>query len=218
MKLPEDKTERNKILILILIGVAAVGYGGHMFLIAPFLQDRKDTEAHITELEDKLWRARKDIDITHHNLERNREAVNHILEVSETKRQILRPNLGNYLLVAADIVGRHADALNLEIESINETAAPSTTAPVDEADPNAPRLKAYAVNVSLTCGLHDTLKLLRAIETENPYLCITRLGVIGRPQSPTEHAVSFDIQWPIWADPTYPVRLAAERLADEEKQ
>jgi len=218
VKLPEDKTERNKILILIAIGVISVGYGGYMFVITPFLQNRQDTQTRVAELEEKLWRARQDIEITSHNLERNRKAVGHILDISETKRQILRPNLRNYLLVAADIVGRHADALGLEIESINETVATGTLPRGDEVDPNGPRLKAYSVNVSLSCGLHDTFKLLKAIETENPYLCITRLGVIGRAESPTEHAVSFDIQWPIWVDPTYPVRLAAERLADEEKQ
>lgn len=218
MKLPEDKTERNKILILIAIGVMFVGYGGHMFVLTPFLQGRQETQASVAELEEKLWRARQDIDITPHNLERNREAVSHILEISETRRQILRPNLGNYLLVAADIIGRHADTLGLEIESINETVATGPAPRGGEVDPNAPRLRAYSVNVSLTCGMHDAVRLLRSIEVENPYLCITRLGVIGRLESPTEHAVSFDIQWPIWVDPTYPVRLAAERLADEEKQ
>ncbi len=217
MKLPEDKTERNKIFILVAIAVAFIGYGGHMFVISPFLAKRQESNVRVEELEEKLWRANKDIDITPLNLDKNREALTHILEISETKRQILRPNLGNYLLVAADIIGRHADALGLEIESINETVASGNPVSGND-DANAPRFKAYSVNVSLTCGLHDTRSLIRAIEMENPYLCITRLGVIGRPEDPMRHAVSFDVQWPIWADPTHPVRLAAEMMSDEEKR
>ncbi len=216
MRLPEDKKERKKILILIAIGIGAIGYVGYMFVLSPFLLKQQQAATHVSEFEDKLRRASKDIDMTPRNLEKNTAAISHILEISDIKRQILRPNLGNYLLVADDIIGRHADALGLEIDSISETAA--SGAPIsDDADANGPRLKAYSVNVSLSCSLHDVYALLRAIESENPYLCITRLGVIGQPQTPTEHAVSFDVQWPIWADPTHPVRLAAERMSDEEK-
>ncbi|MBT3193030.1 MAG: hypothetical protein HN341_10785 [Verrucomicrobia bacterium] len=219
MKLPADKNERTKILLLIGIGVAAIGYGVYMFGLSPLLAKRKATQARIAELEDLLWKGRKDIDMVPQYLKQNGEVLDQILQVSEVKRQILRPNLGNYLLVAADIIGHNADVLDLNIDSINETSAMNRTgAPNASADTDGPRFKPYTVNVTLTCGLGDLVRLLAALETENPYLCITRLGVIGRSDSPERHAISFDVQWPIWEDNAHPMRLAAERLSDKEKR
>ncbi len=151
------------------------------------------------------------------NIARNRDLIDHLLDVSEARRHILRPNLGNYLLVATDIIEQAADALGLEVDSIDETTPVGAhVSSHGEADPNGPRFKAYNVNVTLSCSLHDLVRFIRRLEEANPYLCITRLGVIARPATPEVHAASFDIEWPVWVENRHPVRLAAERLADEE--
>ncbi len=218
MKLPTDKAERTKILMIIGIAVIGVGYVAYSFGLSPLLAKQRATSARITELEDLLWRGKNDINMIPINLKQNCETLEQILDISEVKRQILRPSLGNYLLVASDIVESRADALNLKIDKINETIArknmPRTGV---TTNPNAPRFMPYAVNVSLACGLADLVQLVRALEEDNPYLCITRLGVIENTQTPESHAVSFDIQWPIWNAPTHSIQLAAEHLSDKEK-
>jgi hypothetical protein len=220
MKLPDDKNERDKMLILIAIGVAATLYCSYRFGVKPLLARRAAARARIVEVEDLLFRAGNDIALVPQYLKQNRVVLNHILEISEEERHILRPNLGNYLLVATDIVTAQTDKLGLEVESIAETLAVERPARKADktADPNAPRFIPYTVNVSLSCSLIELIRLTRALEDENPYLCITRLGVLGQPDNPERHAISFNIQWPIWADHTHAMRLAAERLSDEERR
>ncbi len=218
MKLPSDKDKRNKIFIAIGIAVAAIGYGVYTFGVKPVVAKRQVAYARISELEDLLWRGRKDIDMIHHHRRQNWETLSEILEISETKRQILRPNLGNYRLVASHIVGRHAERLGLKIAAINQmTPSDRKPGPGAKSDPNAPRFRAYTVNVSLSAGLSDLALLIGALERENPYLCISRLGVIGNANTPEQHNISFDVQWPIWIDPSHPMQLAVEKLTDEER-
>jgi len=218
MKLPSDKNERNKIFMVIGIAVAAIGYGVYTFGVNPLMAKRQATYARISELEELLWQGRRDINMIPQNRRQNCKLLSEILETSETKRQIIRPNLGNYLLVAADIVGRHAEPLGLKIDTINQMT-PTHRQPVAGAkrDPNGPRFRVYTVNVSLSAGLSDLAMLIGALERDNPYLCISRLGVIGDATTPEKHNVSFDVQWPIWIDASHPMQLAVEKLNDEER-
>jgi hypothetical protein len=218
MKLPSDKNERNKIFMVVGIAVAAIGFGVYTFGAKPLVAKQQATYARIIELEDLLFRGRKDIDMIHRHRRQNCETLSEILEVSETKRQILRPNLGNYLLVASHIVGRHAEPLGLKIDAINQmTPSDRTTGVGAKSNPNGPRFRVYTVNVSLTASLSDLAMLIGALERDNPYLCISRLGVIGNATTPEQHNISFDVQWPIWIDASHPMQLAVEKLNDEER-
>jgi hypothetical protein len=217
MKLPEDKAERNKMLGLIGIGVIALAYVTFAFGISPFFQKQNAAEIRISELDDSLWKSKKDIRNAPLNLEKNNELLTRILEVSENRRHILSPSLGNYLLVATDIISRHADAVGITIESIRETRPTNSQLP-EGHDPNGPRFKPYTVNVNLTCNFIELMKLIEALETANPYLCITRMGIFGRAKDIEQHAVSFDVQWPAWIDNDLPLQLAAEQLSDEERE
>jgi hypothetical protein len=218
MRFPSDKDKRNKILMGIGIAVAAIGYGVYTFGVKPMVAKRQVAYARISELEDLLWRGRKDINMINHHRRQNCETLSDILEFSETKRQILRPNLGNYLLVATDFVGQHAERLGLKIAAINQmTPSDRKLVAGAKSNPKGPRFRAYTVNVRLSAGLSDLALLVGALERENPYLCISRLGVIGNAKTPEQHKISFDVQWPIWIDASHPMQLAVERLTDEER-
>jgi hypothetical protein len=217
MKLPEDKAERNKMLGLIGVGVIALAYVTFAFGISPFFQKQNAAEIRISELDDRLWKSKKDIQNAPLNSQKNNELLTQILEASEKEQHILRPSLGNYLLVATDIISRHADAVGITIESISETRPTNSQLP-EGHDPNGPRFKAYTVNVKLTCNVLELMKLIEALETANPYLCITRMGIFGRATDIEQHAVSFDVQWPAWIDNDLPLQLAAEQLSDEERE
>lgn len=220
MKLPQDKNERNKVLGLVGLGVAIVCYAGYTFGAKPFLQKRQDFFNNISELEDKLWKADKDIKMIPSYFEQNNEIISRIIDISENKLQILHPNLGNYLLVAGDIINRHADNFNLTVTSIKEVASPERFSKNDDdtEDPKAARFKPYTVNVSLKCSFYELEKLVGAIEEENPYLCITRIGVIGQPEDVMKHSVSFDVQWPIWADEKHPIKLIAQQMIAKSRE
>ena len=219
MKLPEDKNERNKMLGLIGIGILGLAYVVFTFGLSPFFQKQATAEARITELGDMLWRSKKDIQNAPLHLKQNDKVLTHVLNVSEKKRQILRPSLGNYLLVATDIITGHADAAGLTIDTINTTTVIQNdkNSKPDERAPNAPRFQPYAVNISLNCNLLDLMKLFNALESSNPYLCVTRMGVFNNPDDFEKHAVSFDVEWPIWLDNDMPLKLSAEKFSDEER-
>jgi len=219
MKLPQDKNERNKVLGLVGLGIAIVCYVGYTFGVKPFLQKRQDFFNNISELEDKLWKADKDIGMIPSYFEQNNKIISGIIDISENKLQILHPNLGNYLLVASDIIDRHADYFNLTVTSIKEVASPeSFSKNNDTEDPKAARFKPYTVNVSLECSFYELEKLIGSIEKENPYLCITRIGVIGQPENVMKHSVSFYVQWPIWVDEKHPIKLIAQQMIAKSRE
>jgi hypothetical protein len=217
MNLPEDKEERKKILILIAIGVAAVCYVAWAFGISPMLQKKNNYLSKIEKLEEKLWRSKLGIRNIPELEAQNAKLIHEIIDISENRQYILHPNLGNYLLVASDIINQQAAELGLQVNEI--TAVPdesSVTKGYDSNDLKAPRLKPYTVNVSLNCDYYSALKLISAIETSNPYLAIVRIGIIGRNDNVMSHSVSFDVQWPIWIDEKQPIKLMAEKINTEQ--
>jgi len=227
MKLPDDKNERNKILGLIAIGVLAVCYIGYTFGIKVLLQKQQAALAEIAELEAKVWQANLDIKQIPLYIQQNDEIVENIINISENKLDILHSNLGNFLLVAEDIIERNAQSLDLTVKSVNPTGSPVKRfdTPVKRSgtkdskkDAKAPRFAPYTVSVEMECGLVDAMNLIRSIEKKNPYLCITRLGIIGQPDNVTQHSITFDVQWPIWIDAKQPMKLVSELVISKSKQ
>jgi hypothetical protein len=39
------------------------------------------------------------------------------------------------------------------------------------------------------------------MEEENPFIVFSQLLISERPGSPTEHQVTFEVQWPVWIEP-----------------
>lgn len=218
MSLPEDKSERTKLIAIVVILSIAALYVGYTFGLAPLLKNRSDGATRRQELTDLLWQAERDIELLPRNRTLNHELVKEILATSETQQHVLRPNLGNYLLVAKDIVQRHANRLDLVLTSVSETAPPDVVR-VRKTDEPAPEIKfwfvPYTVNVTFAHGFRHTVLLIRALERENPLLCITRMDVIAQPGvDPERHLVSMDITWPVWADDTAPDRLRKQLTAE----
>ncbi len=220
MKLPDDKKERQKILGLIAAGVIAVCYVGYTYGIKPLLQKRQNAITKITELDGKLWQANLDIKQIPVYMQQNNEIIDGIIDISENKLNVLHPNLGNFLLVAEGIIEKHAKNLKLTIKDVQKIAQPGKRLKKEntEIDPKAPRFASYTVKVEMECGFLDLTKLIHAIEEENPYLCITSLAIIGQEENVTQHALSFEVQWPIWVNPRQPIKLMAEQMISKSKQ
>ncbi len=219
MSLPENKSERTKLLAIIVILSIAALYVGYTFGLAPLLKNRGNGANRQKELADLLWQAERDIELLPRNRTMNQELVTTVLAASEEQRHVLRPNLGNYLLVAKDIVQQHANRLGLRLATVSEAAAPDVVR-ARRTDEPAPDLKfwfvPYTINVTLAESFPNTVLLIRAMEEENPLLCITRLDVVAQPNvDPERHLVSMDVTWPVWADDTAPERL--RRQLDTER-
>ncbi len=227
IKLTDNPNERKKIFALMGVGGLALLYVLFVFVVQPYLSSIQTKKARVSELEeDLIWRARRDLAGVDSNMENNAALVRELLVLSEVNRVILRPSLGNYLLVASAVIKEAAQGLSISIDNINEVPAPAsarTTAPaVGGSRPPSTataRFTTYTVNVSLSGGMHALVEFTGRLEHKNTYLAITRLIIMENQEAdPETHFISMHIQWPIWVDNDHPRRLEAEQIADEERQ
>lgn len=221
MKLPEDKNERNKVLGLIAVVVLALCYAVYIFGLKTIWLKQKNAQKEISDLSSKLWKADLDIKQTPLYMRQNSEVIDKIIDVSENRLDVLHPNLGNFLLVAEDIIERNADKLNLTVKSVTRKGEPPerfTEKNDAKKDSKAPRFAPFTVNVEIECSFVDLIALIESIEEQNPYLCITRIGIKSQPDNHLEHLISFDVQWPIWIDAKHPMKLLAEQMISKSKQ
>lgn len=220
IKLPDDKQERIKIFVLIGIFATAISYVGATFLLGPYFKAGREKRARIAELDDLLWRAEKDINSIRGNLRRNTVTVSNILAISESQRYILRPSLGNYLLVASEEIEKAANAAGVTIDNIRDTSGPPPKVTDGESkNINHSRFWSFAVDISLQADIFDTINFLDQLLKRNPYIAVYKLAIIPRDDaSPLKHMINIGIQWPVWRDNDHPNKLAAEQLADEEQQ
>lgn len=202
MKLPADPKERQQIFIL--IGIVALGACiGIFFAFKSLSASKKGMLARIEEMESSLNKS--DLKIKRMQIDKvdNDAAVKEILEISD--KYVLTSVLGNYQLVARDIIEAIAGDLDLTIEPVRELGQA-----VIPYAAGAGAFQGYTARVSLNCGMHDLVKFLHRLETENPYLCVTGISIVERnKQDPNLHQVSFEVQWPIWADPEAKDKLVA---------
>jgi hypothetical protein len=213
MKLPTDRKELIKMLLLIGIGVALVGYLSVVGVVKPMRKAKKERLDKISDLRRELGRARKQTDHIEQDAERNYEAVSNILHAAEQKGYVHKATLGNYLLGASDAIERLARGTGVALEPVREIGI--SDIPHNPARVTDNAFRSYTVTVGASCGLHDLYRFLKEIEESNPYLCISRMTVATRAGTPEKHRVSIEIQWPIWADDDMPDRFR-EQLKEME--
>lgn len=207
MKLPSDPKERNQILVL--IGLVAIGVCvGIFFGFKQLASAKKNVAQSIEETETELKKADAKIKRMAVDKVDNDAAVKEILDISD--KYILTSVLGNYQLVARDILESASRELGLKIEPVRELGQGTIPYPSGPGD-----FKTYTARVSMNCGMHDLIKYLHKLESENPYLSITGISITERTvQSKDEHQVSFEVQWPIWGDPAVKDKLEVQLKED----
>jgi hypothetical protein len=214
LNLPTDPKERNAIITLAVIIAIVIVFCLVRFAIIPFMDAKRSKLDRLAELEDLLWQADRDINIMEGNQRKNVNTIREILHISEEKKYVLQPSLGNYLLVAEDQIKDWATKAGVKFTNIRQLSPPPTSK--QDLNGTEPVLAPYAVAIQLKEGLHLLVQFIHLIQKENPYVTITSIAISSTPGSETgEHNVSMTIEWPIWKDPSYPNQLSAELLADE---
>lgn len=207
MKWPTDKKTQQQYIALILIGVVFVIVILVMFVVTPIRDTKRDTKIAIEELKANLAKSDNIIRYKERDEADNFKALTDLKSISENC--FLKAVLGNYLLVAREVFDAQITDFACAIE------------PVREVGPGQiPYLGAvgvvnsYTARIALRCGLHDLVRLLRRLETSNPYATLTTLTVSGLHggsssdyETKENHSISFDIQWPIWANPEMPLKI-----------
>jgi hypothetical protein len=224
IKLPDNPKDRKKVIAALCLGGLVVFYLALTFGLQPYLAGKRARKDRVAELEDSIWRAQKEMDSVARNMEQNKLLVKELLRISEIEGFILRPSLGNYLLVANGILGKAAEGLRISLDSVSEIpqavpSGPDKPETAAKPSPDAARLSTYTVNLALTGGMHALVQFVNRLESGNPYIAITRLEVLEQGKTdPENHVVRIHVQWPVWVDNDHPRRLEAEQIADEESQ
>lgn len=211
MKLPDDKQQRVKIFVMIGLGAALVVLGIVQGIINPLRNLRTNRMARMEECQRGTNLARKEIKKAARSFTQRMEALAGIKRASD--QYILHPVLGNYLLEATGIIEAHASALGIVIEPVREVSI--SDIPRNAKDKGHRLLKAYTVRVNMAAPYHDAFALMREIENQNPYVCITSIMIRPRPGVDLEkHNISIGVQWPVWADPDFPAEIE-EQLKEQ---
>lgn len=207
MKLPEDRQQRIKVFVMIGLGAVLVVLGIVQGIISPLVRAHRNKVIRLAESQEGLERARREIRAAARSFTRRMESIEEIKRISD--RYVLHPVLGNYLLSATAVIDRHALAAGVPIEPVREIGISEIPGEDDKM------IKAYSVRVNAQCGYLDILRLVREIETGNPFVSVTSVVIRGAPEAnPELHNTSLEVQWPIWADPGMAGRL--ELQLDEE--
>ena len=211
MRLPQDKKERTKVLVLIGFGAVGVVYGIYAGVIRPLLSKRTECRTRIEELQGSLATAETTVSRMKRGEKENLEALREIVKSANRKGYVLRPRLGNYLLVATEIVERHANAVGVTVASLREVGI--LKFPQDAKDDEKYPFSSYAMRLGLECGLHDLIRFVEALEASNPYLCLASITITAQDKKPDRHDVSVEVHWPVWSDSEMPGDLE-EQLRD----
>lgn len=196
MKLPETKKERIQTIALIVIGIIFVIYVSGSYAIKPLLNKRTKQLNRIEDLRSKIEMVENVVKLVKSGTKVNTEIITEIVDLTETSNYVMKARLGNYLIGATEIIEEAAKQELISLESIRELNITDIPGLNKLSNP----FQLYSVRVSLECGMHDLVLLLRNIETSNPYLAISEISITGQLSKPGEHAVAFTVQWPIWRD------------------
>lgn len=203
MKLPEDKKERMKVLILIGIGVVvAIGliFKAPVVGILPVLKSKKEKLAKIEQLKTEIAAANKEIKQLDKDKAENLDILRKIAEVSG--KYVLTPVLGNYKISASEVIEPIAKKYNIKIEQIRQIGI--------SQEAGQTSVRAFGARVILFCSYENTRHLIAEIEQKNPLISVMNISITGKTENREQHAVSFDVQWPVWADTEIPVKLAQQ--------
>jgi len=94
---------------------------------------------------------------------------------------------------ATEKIYRQARLVGVDVESVNEATA-STGGKTSQPNKN---FVSYGVRLFTRCGYADLLKLIHALEDDNPYLCLTEIGITPQDRNVQQHQVSITVEWPM---------------------
>ena len=209
MNLPEDPQTRNKVLAGIGAGALAVivglGFGAKTWFASiselrssiADLKQKRDQAAEfqkkIPGLKDAHWESR--VELT--------EKAN--------AQQILQPYIPDsptYLERGRRII-KAAEQNNLSmVTSVIEEGGPkefdafyAKAKPADKVvKPEDRTYMTYGLRVDAQADFANFAALLDNLETDYPYLTLTRLLIVPNEGNPTNHTVSASMEWPIFKD------------------
>ncbi|MBN2302425.1 MAG: hypothetical protein JXN60_07920 [Lentisphaerae bacterium] len=208
MKLPEGKKERTQILILAGIVALVAIYAVVYFVAIPLSKSKKAKLAKIAELSGEIEKASRTIQGITRDKDLNAETIRKILHMIDT--YVLTPRLGgNYQLSAEEVIERNLVKAKINIEkSKHQTRALGTHKALKLTqirESNA--FATFTLALTMQCSYHNAMRFIRAIEDENPYVCVKNISISDLKDQIEEHSVALQIEWLILENEELPNKL-----------
>lgn len=202
MQFPTGKKERIEIAVIACIVAIGALFGLITFVIMPFRDSYRTCLQDINTLQTNLDAANSEIAKGKHAKEQCEEMRAALKAIDGT--YILKEEYNNYNIKADEYLKAVFAANGIELDGVLSEG-------LVYAIPRIPasRLKSFVVPVSCTISGRSSyerlLALFRKIETDNPYMSISRVSISAQQNAkkePTVQSVSFAVSWPIWQDPS----------------
>lgn len=193
MKLPDSK--RDRMIFFALIGVVAlvVIYGAIQWGLIPLLDSKRALETRLVEREDKLKKARRELDYAP-GIQKDYDDVTAQIEKIKNEN-VFRPILGSYLVGVSEQIESAARATGIRIEETREIGI--VDFPVKAKAASLKAFKLFAVQVSAYGSYQSITRFLMQMEERNPFFAITDMTLSGQPDGPEEQRLNVRMEWPI---------------------
>jgi Tfp pilus assembly protein PilO len=194
MKLPEDRKQRIQVLVLIGIGCVVVLILLAQFAIVPIIDSRRKLAETREEYRARLEKAQRELKASAQIQAEFDEVTRQLQAIASD--YLLRPILGSYLVGVTEAMEPRAKETGFVLDDIQERGVQALRLQAKETAGQRP-YNAYSAQISGQGSYAEIMAFLNAIETRNPYVCVTELRISGQPDNPSQHRVSLRIEWPI---------------------
>lgn len=198
MQFPKGRKERIQIVVLALIAAAAALFGFMTFVVQPFRASYAACLNEMASIKTKLDDANTEIGKGKNAKEKCEKMRAALREFDGA--HVLQAEYGNYNIKADEYIKN-----TFAMPGLNLEALPPGGQFFDIPRAQGNKLMSFVVSVSCTItgrrGYEHLLDLFRKIETDNPYVSISKINMTAAQPGSMSQPVSFVISWPIWKDP-----------------
>lgn len=193
MKLPESKKDRMVFFALIGVVTLVVIYAVIQFGLLPVLDSKRKLEVSKVERQEKLRRARLELDYAP-GIQKEYDEVS--ARIDTIKREnVYRPILGSYLVGVSEQIESAARSAGVRIDETREVGV--IDLPYKAKDTSLKAFKLFAAHVNAYGSYQSITRFLLQMEERNPFFSITDMTLSGQPDQPEEQRLSVRMEWPI---------------------
>ncbi len=199
MKLPKERKERIQVLVLVVIGLAALVFAVVSLAINPLLARQRRNAKNADLIMENLAKADREV---HGMVLLGNEYRRLQFEINAAEsNDIVKPVLGSYLLSVRDGIEQTARRTDVKLTGIQEIGL--QVLPIAAGAPNR-TFRSYGIQVIGAAGYAQVRNFLAALEASNPYLSITEIVINGHADDPRVHGLSVRIEWPVMTGENIP--------------
>lgn len=193
MKLPESKKDRMVFFALIGVVTLVVIYVALQFGLLPVLDTKRKLQASLVERQDKLKKARRELDYAP-GIQKEYDEVSARIETVK-RDNVYRPILGSYLVGVSEQIESAARSAGVRIEETREIGV--VDLPYKARDTSLKEFKLFAAQVNAYGSYQAITRFIQQMEARNPFFSITDITVSGLADQPEEQRLSVRMEWPI---------------------